>query len=159
MTEIVKAFVENGVVVKAFLLLPEKVPPHLEDWITAPVQVGEGWQFDGTTFTPPTEEYLWNKLLPARQTMTLSFAQLLIGLVNEGWITEAEGDNWADGILPQRVVDLIATLPPEQQFSARTRAKRPSEISRVDPLVIMLGMSEGKTSEEMDEFFAAYRNI
>jgi len=49
---IVKAKIENGIVVEAFLLW--EIPPHLENWITAPAEVGPGWIYDGTTFFPPT---------------------------------------------------------------------------------------------------------
>ncbi len=156
---IVKAKIENGIVTQAFLLDENKVPDHLADWVTAPVEVGDGWQYDGTTFTPPTEEYMWNKLLPVRQGMTLSFAQLLIGLASEGWITEQEGDAWADGILPDKVNQMISSLPQEQQFAARMRAKRPSEIVRTDPLVVMLGYAGKKTMDEMDQFFVKYSRI
>ncbi len=86
----------------------------------------------------------------------LSFAQLLIGLVVEGWITEAEGDAWLSGTLPAPVLALIATLPAGQQFAAKARAIRPSVIVRADPLVGVLGAAQGKTSEELDDFFIAY---
>lgn len=48
---IVKAKVDAGVVVEAFLVW--EVPPHLELWTTAPVEVGPGWLYDGVTFSPP----------------------------------------------------------------------------------------------------------
>jgi hypothetical protein len=102
---------------------------------------------------------MWNKLLPVRQGMTLSFAQLLIGLASEGWITEQEGDAWADGILPDKVNQMISSLPQEQQFAARMRAKRPSEIVRTDPLVISLGYAGNKSADEMDQFFVKYSRI
>lgn len=89
----------------------------------------------------------------------LSFAQLLIGLVSEGWITEVEGDAWTDGVLPSAVLELISSLPTEQQFAARTRAKRPSEILRIDPLVQLLGAAQGKSSDELDQFFRIYSQI
>jgi hypothetical protein len=54
MTEpVVKARVESGVVVEAFLVWD--VPAHLADWITAPTEVGPGWLYDGLTFSPPQE--------------------------------------------------------------------------------------------------------
>jgi hypothetical protein len=113
-------------------------------------------------YTPPTAEQLAEieavELQRYRASLTLSFAQLLIGLVAEGWITEEEGDSWVDGILPDKVVTLINDLPADQQFAARTRAKRPSEILRTDFLVSTLGQLEGKTDQEMDEFFAVYKN-
>ena len=44
----------------------------------------------------------------------LTFSQLLIGLVSEQWVTEAEGEAWLAGTLPAGVTALIATLPTEQ---------------------------------------------
>lgn len=107
------------------------------------------------TPSPTLEEIL----ATARLSMTLSFAQLLIGLVTEAWITEDEGDAWADGVLPTAVTSLIATLPQDQQFAARTRAKKATEILRLDPLVELLGLAQGKTAEELDQFFINYANV
>lgn len=54
MTEpVVKARIEDGVVVEAFLVW--EVPEHLDSWISAPVEVGPGWVYDGVTFSPPQE--------------------------------------------------------------------------------------------------------
>lgn len=57
---IVKAKVDGGVVVEAYLI--EDIPfpndvykPEMADWITAPVEVGVGWLYDGENFTPPLE--------------------------------------------------------------------------------------------------------
>lgn len=50
---IVKAKVENGIVIEAFLLW--EIPAHLEDWVTAPVEVGPGWTYDGENFFPKIE--------------------------------------------------------------------------------------------------------
>lgn len=84
----------------------------------------------------------------------LSFAQMLSGLVTLGWITEADGDLWLSGTLPQVVLDVIATLPPEARFPAKAKAVRPAEVVRDDPLVNMLGQAQGKTAAEVDQFFA-----
>ena len=86
----------------------------------------------------------------------LSFAQLLTGLVTEGWITEAEGGGWLVGTLPAPVLAVIATLPTNQQFAAKARAIRPSAVVRADPLVAALAAAEGKTSAEIDAFFTTY---
>ncbi len=95
-----------------------------------------------------------------RGEMKLSFAQLLIGLVTEQWITAAEGRAWRDRTaLPPAVAGLIATLPPEQQFAAETRAMAFTEALRLDPLVEALGAAEGKTPEELDTFFSTYANV
>ena len=86
----------------------------------------------------------------------LSFAQLLIGLVSEGWITEAEGEGWLVGTLPAPVLTVIGTLPVNQQFAAKARASRPSDVERADPLVAALAAAEGKTFAEIDAFFTTY---
>lgn len=98
-------------------------------------------------------------VVTSRAEMRLSFAQLLIGLVAEGWISEVDGDAWADGYLPAAVQALIATLPAEQWFAARTRAKRPSEVLRLDPLVNLLASGMGKTDTELDTFFTTYAKV
>lgn len=50
---IVKALVENGVVTQAYLIW--EITPNLEDWITAPIEVGPNWTYDGEVFYPPSE--------------------------------------------------------------------------------------------------------
>jgi hypothetical protein len=93
------------------------------------------------------------------EIVKLTFAQLLIGLVTEGWITESEGDAWLAGVLPTPVLYVISTLPAQARFSAKARAIRPSEVLRRDPLVEMLGAAQGKTSSELDTFFATYSQV
>lgn len=94
-----------------------------------------------------------------RERASLTFAQLLIGLVAEGWITEAEGEAWLTGVLPAPVLALISTLPAEQQFPAKARATIPSIVLRSDPLVVSLGAAQGKTPEELDTFFRTYAQV
>jgi len=89
----------------------------------------------------------------------ISFAQLLIGLVSEQWITETAGEEWLQGILPSAVLVTINLLPREQQFAAKARAARPSEIRRDDPLVGMMAAAQGKTVEEVDDFFRTYASV
>ena len=97
--------------------------------------------------TPPT---------PPAIVPDLSFAQLLIGLVTEEWITESEGGGWLVGTLPAPVLAVIATLPSNQQFAAKARAIRPSVIVRADPLVASLAAAEGKSSADIDAFFTTH---
>jgi len=89
----------------------------------------------------------------------LSFAQLMIGLVSECWITEAEGEAWLTGTLPAPVLALIGTLPAGQQFPAKARALRPTVVERTDPLVSALGAAQGKTAAQLDTFFRTYAAI
>lgn len=94
-----------------------------------------------------------------RATMSLSLAQLLIGLEAEQWISTAEAEGWLDGNLPGAVLALIATLPGNEQFAAKARAKRPSIVMRLNPLVIGLAAAQGKTAAELDTFFATYAAV
>lgn len=96
---------------------------------------------------------------PAPVPTAVSFAQMLIGLVAEQWITKAEGEGWLTGALPEAVIAVINKLPQEQQFAAKARALRPSEVSRADPLVAAMGAAAGKTEVEMDDFFRKYAQI
>lgn len=57
---IAKVRVENGVVMEGFLI--EDIPfpnsvyrADLADWITAPIEVGINWTYDGEVFYPPSE--------------------------------------------------------------------------------------------------------
>ena len=95
---------------------------------------------------PPTLEQ-------QRAAMALTFAQLLIGLVAEEWVTEAEGDAWLSGTIPAAATALIVTLPEGQRFAAKARAARPSIVLRADPLVNALAEMQGKTQSDMDTFF------
>lgn len=98
-------------------------------------------------------------MAPPPVPQTLSFAQLLIGLVAEGWITEAEGDAWANRQLPAAVNTLIAGLPQAQRFAARARAKLPSVVLRNDALVVALATQQGKSPGQLDDFFRKYAEV
>ena len=89
----------------------------------------------------------------------LSFSQLLIGLVTEAWIAEADGEAWLSGTLPAAVLAVIDNLPAEQRFPAKVRALRPSVVIRNDVLVNAMGTAAGKTSEDMDNFFNTYSAV
>ena len=113
-----------------------------------------------TIEVPPTPDMTEEQLLFAeRKRMRLSFAQLMIGLVTEAWITEIEGEAWLAGTLPLAVLTVIDALPQEQRFAAKARALRPSEILRNDPLVSAMGAAAGKTSAAIDTFFQTYATI
>jgi len=101
---------------------------------------------------PPTIE-------EQREGMSLSFAQLLIGLVEEKWITEAEGEAWLEGKLPPALNGLIGQLPREKRFAAKARAARPSTVLRNDSLVSAMAAAQGKSPEELDEFFRTYSAV
>ena len=102
----------------------------------------------GATITPYSP--------PVFQTTQITFAQLLIGLVAEAWITKAEGEAWLVGTLPAPVLALIGGLPANQQFAARARATTPSVVLRSDPLLNALGALQGKSAAQLDQFFNTY---
>jgi len=107
----------------------------------------------------PSEVADLPKASPPPVPQELSFAQLLIGLVAEGWITEAEGDAWTNRQLPAAVNALISGLPQAERFAARARAKLPSVVLRNDALVVALATQQGKTAEQLDDFFRTYANV
>lgn len=122
--------------------------------IVVNVQTGEVETID---LTP--EEIAAIPPAPPPPVPNLTFAQLLIGLVSEGWITEAEGEAWLAGTVPAAVNALIGTLPASQRFAAKARAVRPSIVVRADPLVNALGAAQGKTAEQLDAFFTLYAQV
>lgn len=123
---------------------------------------------DGATSVPqrPGSHWTWvngawieGQSQPAPVPQSITFAQLLIGLVTEAWITEAEGEAWLAGTLPTAVLLVIDSLPAGQRFAAKARALRPSEVLRSDPLVAAMGTAAGKTSAQIDAFFQTYAQV
>lgn len=111
-------------------------------------------------YVPPTEQEITEaqalELEERRSGMNLSFAQLLIGLVSEQWLSESDGELWLEGKLPTQVLDVINTLPEANRFAAKAKAIRPSVVIRNDPLVNALAAAQNKTAEEIDTFFLTY---
>ena len=113
--------------------------------------------YDRMTRSPSIQPYV-----PVTEVVIIpdmSFPQLLIGLVTEQWITEADGEAWLAGTLPAAVLGVISSLPVQMRFPAKARALRPSVVIRADPLVAALAAYEGKTPEELDEFFLTYAQV
>ena len=117
-----------------------------------------GGAYDGARFYPAP-----SKPSPdpdaIRSRLKLSFAQLLIGLVSESFITEQDGDLWLQGQLPQPVLAIIDTLPLASRFAAKVKATRPSEVLRADPIVWAMADSKGMTPEQLDQFFIKYSAV
>lgn len=122
----------------------------------------DGWtdgEYSLELIPPPPAPTPEEILAAERANMRLSFAQLMIGLVTEQWITEAEGDGWLSGTLPGTVLTVISSLPAEQRFAAKARALRPSEVVRNDPLVSAMGAAAGRAPPEIDAFFRTYASV
>lgn len=116
------------------------------------------YQPDGThtrTETPWTaEEYA-----AYRAGLSLTFLQLLLGLVAEQWITEAEAEAWQLGTLPAVVLAVIDQLPPGDRFAARARARRLTQCARTDALVIAMASATGRNDDDLDAFFETYAQV
>jgi hypothetical protein len=50
----VKAQIENGIVVNVIVIDPDNIPDWCADWPTI-TEGGIGWTWDGTAFYPPLE--------------------------------------------------------------------------------------------------------
>jgi hypothetical protein len=96
---------------------------------------------------------------PEPVPVSMSFAQLMIGLVAEQWITEEDGRLWLTGTLPPQVISTISLIPAEQRFAATAKATRPSVVNRADPLVQMMALAQGRSNAELDDFFRAYASV
>lgn len=96
-----------------------------------------------------------NEAVADQSIKQMSFAQLLTGLVAEGWITEAEGSAWLAGTLPAAVVALIGQLPARFRFAAKAKASRPSVVLLEDQLVQAIAAMQGKT-DQLPTFFNTY---
>lgn len=136
------------------------------------VPTGMPWRIidDADLPTEPQSSWVWtesgslgiseNPSVPLVQSaQSISFAQLLIGLVAEGWITQEEGEAWLKGTLPPSVLATINLIPVEQQFAAKVRATSPSVVLRNDPLVEMMALAQGRTAAELDAFFTTYSAV
>jgi len=151
-----KARIEDGIVTNIIVIDANDPPAWCVNWPTASENTEIGGTYNAGIFSRPIAPAPQPEPVPA----SISFAQLLIGLVSEQWITGVEGRAWRDRVaLPAQVEAVINSLPVEQQFAAETRALAPSEILRADPLVAALGAAAGKTTEELNDFFRAYSQV
>lgn len=151
-----KAIIENGLITNVIEVSDDSMlqPDWAQDLPDAG-NAGPGWTWDGKDFQPPPDP----PPVIDRGAMSLTFPQLLIGLVAEGWVTEPEATDWLNGTPPPAAMALIDTLPPEAQFAARVRLVRPTVVLRLDPLVQSLAAAEGRSDDEVDTFFATYAAI
>jgi hypothetical protein len=120
-----------------------------EGTFEVPIKPGADYEWDGST-------WVHSEPTPEPVPMSMSFAQLMIGLVAEQWITEEEGRLWLTGTLPPQVVSTINLIPEEQRFAATAKATRPSVVDRMDPLVQRMALVQKRSAAEVDDFFRTY---
>lgn len=95
-----------------------------------------------------------------RASMTLTRRQVIIGMVSEGLISEAEGIAMAaTGAAPASVEALIAAMPPGEQAAARITLAAFTTAYRLDPMTALFQQAGGMTDAEMDAFFTAYAAV
>lgn len=100
------------------------------------------------------------RLAAWRASATMSPRQLFIGLLAEGFITEAEAiDAARTGAVPAAVEAVIATLGATDQAAARITWARMGVVERTDPLVGMLALAAGQTDAQIDAFFKTYSEL
>lgn len=100
------------------------------------------------------------ELAAARAKMRMSRRQLLIGLRERGWISEAEAIAAATtGAMPAAVEAAIGALDADARVRARITWAAMSEAQRIDPLVGLLAAVQGVTDAEIDTFFVTYSSI
>lgn len=92
--------------------------------------------------------------LPPPIIQSVSRRQILTGLAIVGWITQQEAEAaLATGARPVAVEAVIEVLPEEQRFEARMKWIGFQHAHRDDPMVSALAAAEGKTAQDVDEFF------
>ena len=92
--------------------------------------------------------------------MSVTRRQILTGLALVGWITEEEAESaLANGARPAAVEAVINGLPEDQRFAARMKWIGFQSAYRDDPMVAALAAIEGKTAQEVDEFFVLCAGI
>lgn len=145
------AIIENGVVVN--VAEAKAAFAASMGWVKIDPLAGIGWAYDGETFTPPP---------PPTPTVPESVdrRQILTGLALVGWITEAEAEAALTvGARPAAVDAVINALPEDHRFHARMKWAGFKNAYRDDDMVAALAVIEGKTPQEVDEFFVLCAGI
>lgn len=114
---------------------------------------GPGWLYADGEFSPPPPP-------PPAIPESVDRRQILTGLALVGWITEAEAEAALTiGARPAAVDAVINALPEDQRFHARMKWAGFKNAYRDDDMVAALAAIEGKTAQEIDEFFVLCAGI
>lgn len=137
----------------------DMVMPATDGWSNS-----EGYALTAVPAAPPPtpEEALGME----RSLMRLSFSQFVVGLAEQGWITEVEAGAWLSAnALPAAVEAALSSLPEttedgsKPRLRARARALRPTEIERTNELLLMMAAMQGASAEQLDQFFRIYAGV
>ena len=106
---------------------------------------------------PPTPEAL---AAAARAGMSLTRRQVIIGMVLEGLISQAEGIAMSTAKTPPAAVEtMLAAMPEPQQTVARITLADFTVAYRLDPMVALFQTAGGLTDAQMDAFFVGYAAV
>jgi hypothetical protein len=107
--------------------------------------IGGNW--DGAAFLPPAP-------VPEPIPASISFRQLILGLLGSGFITAEQALAAAETrARPPQLEAIIATLPDDAALAARITWATMSEARRADPLFAALIAEGHATAERVDELF------
>jgi hypothetical protein len=109
-----------------------------------------GGTWDGAAFRPPAHV----PAPPPPVPTTISFRQLILGLLGSGFLTAEQALAAAETrARPPQLDAIIATLPEDAALSARITWATMSEARRADPLFTELIAAGHATPEQVDELF------
>jgi hypothetical protein len=110
--------------------------------------IGGNW--DGAAFRPPAPV----PEPPPPVPTTISFRQLILGLLGSGFITAEQALAAAETrARPPQLDAIVATLPPDAELAARITWATMSEAKRADPLFAALIAGGHATADQVDELF------
>ncbi|WP_368417098.1 hypothetical protein [Falsiroseomonas sp.] len=111
-----------------------------------------GGTWDGAAFRPPAHV----PAPPPPVPTTISFRQLILGLLDSGFLTAEQALAAAETrARPPQLEVIIATLPEDASLAARITWATMSEARRGDPLFAALIAAGHATAEQVDEIFRA----
>ena len=109
-----------------------------------------GGTWDGAAFRPPAPV----PAPPPPVPTTISFRQLILGLLGSGFLTAEQALAAAETrARPPQLDAIIATLPEDAALAARITWATMSEARRADPLFTELIAAGHATAEQVDKLF------
>lgn len=109
-----------------------------------------GWLYDGKVFTDPTPP---PEPVPPRVPATISYRQLVLGLLSFGKAEDAQALG-ARGI-PPGLQPIVDQMPAEQQLVVALTIQTMTEADRASPLIDIFAAGYGWDAAAADDFFRA----